>query len=320
MKTVFLLNPKAGKGKGLDRIKEEVDRTAERMGCDAGIYLTKSVGDAEKFARLAAEEAEKNGEEIRLIACGGDGTLNEVINGAAGFGCASVGVMPVGTGNDFVRNFSGAGDHMSVEAQIRGRVQKCDLIKYQGVIDGQERTRYCANMFNIGFDCNVVDLTAKVKEYPLLKGSLAYLVSVLAILVKKKGALLKVEIDGETVQDGPVLLTAVANGAFCGGGVKGLPKADLTDGLMDASIIYNVSRTEFLKKFPYYAKGTHLDLPNVDKIVYYRQCREVAITPLNGMMRLCVDGEISDAGQIHMEIVPEAARIVVPAVLTEQQQ
>ena len=209
---------------------------------------------------------------------------------------------------------------MSVEAQIRGRVQKCDLIKYQGVIDGQERTRYCANMFNIGFDCNVVDLTAKVKEYPLLKGSLAYLVSVLAILVKKKGALLKVEIDGETVQDGPVLLTAVANGAFCGGGVKGLPKADLTDGLIDASIIYNVSRTEFLKKFPYYAKGTHLDLPDVDKIVYYRQCREVAITPLNGMMRLCVDGEISDAGQIHMEIVPEAARIVVPAVLTEQQQ
>ena len=54
--------------------------------------------------------------------------------------------------------------------------------------------------------------------------------------------------------------------------------------------------------------------------MYYRQCREVAITPLNGMMRLCVDGEISDAGQIHMEIVPEAARIVVPAVLTEQQQ
>lgn len=315
MKTVFLLNPKAGKGKGLDRIKEEVDMTAKMTGIDAGIYLTKSVGDAEKFAGLAADEAEKKGEEIRLIACGGDGTLNEVINGVIGHSCASVGVMPIGTGNDFVRNFSDAGDFMSVEAQLKGTVKKCDLIRYSGVIGGKEQTRYCVNMFNIGFDCNVVDLTAKVKEYPLLKGSLAYLVSVLAILVKKKGASLKVEIDGETVQDGPVLLTAVANGAFCGGGVKGLPKANLTDGMMDASIIYNVSRREFLKKFPYYAKGTHLELPDVDKIVYYRQCREVTITPLEGVMRLCVDGEISDAGRVHMEIVPEAANIVVPAVL-----
>ena len=67
------------------------------------------------------------------------------------------------------------------------------------MLDGRVQTRYCANMFNIGFDCNVVDLTAKLKTYPLLAGSMAYLMAVLCILIKKKGADLRVELDGEDV-------------------------------------------------------------------------------------------------------------------------
>ena len=351
MKTVFVLNPKAGKGRGLDKIREEIAAAASRLGVEAGFYVTKGVGDAESFARLACEEAEKQGKELRLIACGGDGTLNEVINGvmaaaasapvvSAGEGgdseaaaqtrhapaaivrpaaaplaapaYVSVGVMPIGTGNDFVRNFTAAGDYMSPQDQLRGGAIKCDLIRYGGLLGGRRQTRYCANMFNVGFDCNVVDMTARVKEYPLVRGSMAYLLSVLAILVKKKGADLRVEIDGETVQDGPVLLSAVAGGCYCGGGVKGLPRASLTDGLLDLSIIYDVSRAEFIKKFPYYAKGTHLELPGVDKIIYYRQGREVRIAPRQGAMRLCVDGEICDAGEVRMEVVPAAIDIVLP--------
>ena len=126
-------------------------------------------------------------------------------------------------------------------------------------------------MFNIGFDCNVVDLTARLKTYPLLKGSIAYLAAVAGILIKKKGANLKIEIDGETVHEGPLLLTAIANGSFCGGGVKSSPKASLNDGLIDANIIYNVTRREFIRKFPAYSKGTHFQLPDIDKILYYRQ-------------------------------------------------
>ena len=178
---------------------EEVLASADKLGVEAGIYVTKSRGDAENFARLAASEAENAGEEIHIIACGGDGTLNEVLNGVMGFDYAAVGVMPTGTGNDFVRNFPDAGDFMSINAQLKGKVERCDAIRYSGFIDGREQTRYCANMFNIGFDCNVVDLTATLKEYPLLKGSFAYLAAVMGILIKKKGANLKVEIDGEVV-------------------------------------------------------------------------------------------------------------------------
>ena len=322
MKTVFILNPRAGKGHGIDRIKSEVMKAAEELSADAGFYMTKSVGDAEIFAGLASSEAVRKGEKLRLIACGGDGTLNEVINGAAGAvltgsergeSLVSVGVVPTGTGNDFVRNFKDAGDYMDPRAQIKGGTLRCDLIRYTGMIDGREQSRFCANMFNIGFDCNVVDMTAKVKEYPLMKGTLAYMASVLAILVKKKGAFLRIEADGQVVHDGPVLLTAVANGCYCGGGVKGLPRASLTDGLIDLSIIYDVSRREFLKKFPYYARGTHLELPGVEEIISYRQCKDVTITPPDDTMRLCVDGEIYDAGPVHMRVIPSAIDIVVPA-------
>ena len=312
MKTIFVLNPKAGKGRGLDKIKEEVLASADKLGVEAGIYVTKSRGDAENFARLAASEAENAGEEIHIIACGGDGTLNEVLNGVMGFDCAAVGVMPTGTGNDFVRNFPDAGDFMSINAQLKGKVERCDAIRYSGFIDGREQKRYCANMFNIGFDCNVVDLTATLKEYPLLKGSFAYLAAVMGILIKKKGANLKVEIDGEVVEEGPLLLTAVANGGFCGGGVNSAPKASLSDGLMDINVIYNVTRREFLKKFPYYAKGTHLELKGIDEILLFKQGHDVVITPLDGTMRLCTDGEIVDAGRVHMEMVPAAFNFIVP--------
>ena len=90
MKTVFILNPQAGKGKGLDKIKETVAVCAKELGKEAGTYLTKNPGDAEKLAYLAADEAHKSGDKVRLIACGGDGTLNEVINGAAGFESAEI--------------------------------------------------------------------------------------------------------------------------------------------------------------------------------------------------------------------------------------
>ena len=312
MKTVFLLNPKAGKGKGFDKIKNVVLEASKETGLDAGIYITKSIGDAEVFSRLAAAEAQRAGEKVRLIACGGDGTLNEVLNGIMGFESASVGVIPMGTGNDFVRNFPDKDRFKDVKGQILWETVKCDVIKYSGVIEGEEKSGYCVNMFNIGFDCNVVDLTARLKTYPALKGSLAYVAAVAGTLIKKKGADLKIDVDGKTVHEGPLLLTAIANGSFCGGGFKGVPKASVDDGFMDINVIYDITRREFIKKLPYYAKGTHMELSNVGDFLCYKKCRQVVITPLDGSMKLCIDGEIRNAGKVCMEIIPEAVNFIVP--------
>ena len=315
MRIIFVINPKAGKGKGIDKWLEKIRSTSEKTGIKADIYMTKAVGDAEAFADLIGKETAGSGEEVRLIACGGDGTLNEVLNGAIKYENLTVGVVPIGTGNDFCRNFPDDGNFLDIEAQLKGRVIKCDAIRYSGLLAGEHQTRYCANMFNIGFDCNVVDLTAKLKNYPLIAGSFAYLMGVAITYIKKKGAKLRVELDGQVIENGPLLLTAIANGGFCGGGVHSSPYASVTDGIMDVNVIYNVSRLDFLKKFPYYAKGTHMELPDIDHTIYAGTCRSAKVTPLDGTMRLCTDGEIVDAGEIEFEVVPAAFNLLVPAVL-----
>ena len=315
MRTIFVINPKAGKGKGINKLVEKIRTASDKTGIRADIYTTKAAGDAEAFADLLGKETMGTGEEVRIFACGGDGTLNEVLNGAIRYDNLTVGVVPTGTGNDFCRNFPDDGDFLDIEAQLKGRVIKCDAIRYSGLLAGVQQTRYCANMFNIGFDCNVVDLTAKLKNYPFIAGSFAYLMGVAITYIKKKGAKLRVELDGKVIEDGPLLLTAIANGGFCGGGVHSSPYASVTDGIMDVNVIYNVSRLDFLKKFPYYAKGTHMELPNIDHIIYAGTCRKARIIPLEGTMRLCTDGEIVDAGTIEFEVMPAAFDLLVPTVI-----
>ena len=189
IRNIFIVNPKAGQGKGNAKFTDKIKKEAERLGIPVEIYTTAGMGDAEILARQISDEVK---EETRIFACGGDGTLNEVLNGVIGNEKISVGVVPIGTGNDFCRNFPEAGDFLDIASQLNSHPVKSDAIKYSGILAGKEQTRYCANMFNIGFDCNVVDLTATLKTYPLLSGSLAYLMAILAILVKKKGANLKV--------------------------------------------------------------------------------------------------------------------------------
>lgn len=305
MKTVFVVNPMAGQGKNIDALIEKIKEKA-----DIEIYITNAVGDAKSFVK----EFCQNSGPARFIACGGDGTLGEVVNGAIGCSGSEVGVYPIGTGNDFKRNFENTEAFLDVEAQISGDGIPCDVICYRTELGGEEKTGYCINMFNIGFDCNVADMTANMKKKPFISGSLAYLVSIFAILIKKKGAKLRIELDGEEKHNGPLLLTSVANGKFCGGGVKSNPLASVQDGLINVNIIYNISRLNFLTKFPFYAKGTHIKLRNIQRIIYSTKCKKAVITPLDGKMRLCVDGEIFDAGKTEFEIMPGAINFVVPGV------
>jgi len=312
MRTIFVVNPKAGKGKGTEKFIENIKAAAAAKGAEIEIYVTKAVGDGEVFADSIGRQTAETGEEVRLFACGGDGTFNEVLNGAIRYGNLSVGVVPIGTGNDFCKNFPDAGDFRNIGAQLDGRVIKCDAIEYSGVIDGVQQTRYCANMFNIGFDCNVVDAMMKLKKYPFMAGSFAYLAGIAVTFIKKKGADLRVEIDGQVYADGPVLLNSIANGCYCGGGVKSNPTAIVQDGLMDVNIINDVTRMQFLNLFPKYSKGTHMEVPGIEKILCAKQCRKVVVKPRQGNMRLCTDGEITDAGTVEFQLIPAAFSMIVP--------
>lgn len=311
MKDVFFINPAAGQGKGIEELKERIHFEAESLSRRVEIFMTNSVGDGEKAARRMAEELD--GEEGRFYACGGDGTANEIINGIHGFGNVSLGIIPIGTGNDTVRNFAGGTDFMDIKAQMTSEAETVDLMKYDGIIDGRRQVRYAVNMFNIGFDCNVVELAGRLKQKPMIKGSFAYLMAVLGMFIQKKGTALKITSEGEVIRDGEMLLCAVANGSYCGGGVCSAPQAKMNDGLFDLSIINDVSRTTFLRLFPKYQKGTHFQTKGVDRIIEAKAMKEVTLEPRKAEdFFLCADGEIALCRKVTITAEPGGLRLIIP--------
>ena len=317
MRTVFIVNPNAGKGSNIQKFVDEIKQTADRLNVDVQVYLTKAVGDAEVFVRRYCIDFGP----ARFVACGGDGTLNEVVNGAYGFDDVEIGVVPMGTGNDFRRNFKDCGEFTDIEAQIKGICEKCDVIRYSTQLENGKKVGCGVNMFNIGFDCNVADLTARMKKKPFISGSFAYFISIFGMLIKKKGANIAIELDGDVVHMGPLLLTSIANGCYCGGGIMSNPLAEIQDGLINVNIVNNVSRRRFIGLLPHYMKGDFLDLEDIDEVVVSPKCRNVVVTPLEGTMKMSIDGEICQVGRTEFEVLHNAVNFVVPAKkLTEDAQ
>jgi YegS/Rv2252/BmrU family lipid kinase len=322
MKHIFVMNPAAGKGKAGEVFLPRIIDTAKRLGIDYEIHRTIAPGDAEHFVRSRCEALEKEINEdvemkrdlVRFYACGGDGTLNEVVNGAYGYENTEVAMIPAGTGNDFPRSFGDGSFFEDIEAQILGTSRSIDLIRYEVVPadEGEEpMIRYGANMFNIGLDCNVADLVGKIKQYPLVKGPLAYLLGVGLVLGKKEGVTLQIVFEDGEKLEGDFMLAAIGNGCFCGGGFRAIPKAELNDGLMDVSIVGNITRRTFLSLIGKYRKGTHLDDPSVMNFLTYKQCKKLKIIP-NNKMKICTDGEVSTVGETVFEIIPNAMKFSVP--------
>ena len=344
MKHIFVMNP-AAPGCDAYALRKDIFALWPAAGVDFEIYETRGPGDGEAFVRRCCAEAareeaagrrgadpstgreadgrrgadpsagkpasDSDAPRLRFYACGGDGTLNEVVNGAAGVAFAEVGCVPLGTGNDFVRNFPEA-DFTDMLAQLRGEPVPCDLIRYESVLDGRTVRRYGVNMFNIGFDCAVVDKTDRLKRIPLLKGSLAYLSSIAVNLIEKRGETVEAMFPDGSVYCGDLLLITVANGCFCGGGIKGLPRARTDDGKMDISMVQDVPRLTFARFFPKYREGTHLEDPRLAGVVTYRQETGLIVAPTEGKMKFCVDGEVRETEKLSLSIEPGAISFVVP--------
>lgn len=325
MKNIFVLNPASGRRNHGNEILRQIRDAAERVGADFDVYFTKASGDAYRFIRETCEmrggAAGDNAPTasvsadgpIRFYGCGGDGTVNELVNGAYGFDGVEVGVIPQGTGNDYIRNYGDPKVFLDIERQLLGESRYSDLIQYRAENGDEVTEGLCANMFNIGFDSHVVATTDKVKTFPLISGSMAYLASVFITLAKKKETALVVEYPDGTVYDDNVLLLSVANGCFCGGGIKGVPRSILDDGLMDVSLVRGgVSRSFFVRLFPKYQKGTHLEDPRIEGRIIYRQEPELTVTCKGNDLTLCVDGEISKQKKVTFRVIPKAIRFIVP--------
>lgn len=292
MKEIHIINPQAGSKKKKNRHFSEVE-----------IYETKEHGDLERYV----SEVCKTDPDVHFTVYGGDGTVCEAVNGIMKAGeeasrRAVLSVVPSGTGNDFVRNFKDAD----------GSVRRIDVIKVNDV--------YCANMINIGFDCDVVAETDKIKKFPLTSGSFGYVVGVLKMLLKKLGTRLVINFmsdKGDAIEeDRSYLLSSVSNGGYCGGGFHSSPPAKLDDGLMDIMIVDNLKKSTFLKLVGAYRKGSHVDPETCEvkggfkKILrYYRTDRAI----FEGLTRICIDGEIIYTDRAEMTVVPSSLNVQMPA-------
>lgn len=314
MKYAFIINPMSGQGKGADRILRYLEQLERYDKRDISHYLTKAENDATDIAVRLAEEAEASGEDIFIYAVGGDGTINEVANGVSGYQHAAMGLMPVGSGNDFVRCFKNTDPKAfnDVELQLDATVTDIDIIEFEYEEGGEILRRKYINGINIGLDGNTAILAHSYKNIPGVSGSFAYLLALLKNFIRKEGADLKVTVDGKVLHDDKALLCTVANGGYCGGGFESCPRFILDDGLAEVMIVKNIPRRKFLHLVPKYKAGKIFEIADIEKIISYAQGRDVTITPNPGKMKLVADGEIFETPEINIHVIRNGIRILVP--------
>ncbi len=300
MKYYFIINPAAGKGDIARLTEEKIISACSGRDIDYEVYLTQTVGDATEYIRSICSQYNR---PCRFYACGGDGTIFEVMNGVSKFKNAQMGIIPIGTGNDFIKNFTNTELFLDVESQLEGTTHEIDLIKYN--------EKYCANMINIGFDCEVVKKTGEIKRKSFVSLSTAYNLSVFIELIKKPGVAFSASIDGGEYKKYDLLLSTFANGKFCGGGYKSNPYASLRDGLLDYNFVRDIGRPRFISLLSVYKTGKHVTNDKMKDIINYGQCRTMDIV-FGTLQAICIDGEIEECKQLHLEAIERAITICLP--------
>ena len=303
MKYCFIVNPKAGKGQSVDSVCADVKRICEEREVDYDLFVSECIGDTKKQVAKLADE----GDEVCFIACGGDGTLCETTLAVMALPIeqrerVSVGVIPMGTGNDFASNFENKQAFFDISAQIDHTPYEIDLVKCNDM--------YSINMVNVGFDSHVVCQKEKIGRKKWVPRKLAYVISLLITLIKKPGIKAELICDGEEPIHKELLLTTLANGAFCGGGFYSNPLASLTDGQVDVITVKNVGRIKFLTLVGSYKKGVHIR-DKFKKIVENFKCR-TADMYFDREMPVSIDGELVYTSEIHLSIEQAALKFMLP--------
>ena len=296
MKHLFILNPVAGGGRRIAEGRAQIQAVMGRHGGDWEIYETTGQEDAIRKVRAAAD----TGEPLRVYACGGDGTLNECVNGAVGHTHVAVTHFPMGTGNDFIKTFGPGREHFfDLECLLEGREMVVDVIDVGG--------RYGINICSVGLDARIGGDVHKYSALPLVRGKTAYLVSLLANVAQGIASKFEIETGGK-IRKGSFTLICACNGRSYGGAFTPVPEALPDDGQMDILLVKKVSRLGVLQLVNRYAKGRYREIPHLvthvqDKYLTVRADREFVVN---------VDGEILRRREVTFTLVPGGVNFFAP--------
>lgn len=293
MKHLFIINPIAGKGKTL-RLVPEITEYCESKGYEYEIAITEYPKHATEIARMHSSSG-----SLRIYSVGGDGTLNEVLNGMAGSG-SRLAAIPSGSGNDFIKSLIGAAPPKNlVESAVEGTERLIDYVKVND--------KFFINIASIGFDAEVAYQAGYLKKLPFVSGSLAYILGIFTAILKCSNHPMKIKVD-DTLLSSKTLLIAVGNGNYYGGGMLALPNASIDDGLLDICHVEAMKRSKILKLFPKYMKGLHAPI----KGVHFYRGKKVEIS-LDKPIPMNLDGEILLAQKAVFEIYPKSLPFIVPS-------
>ena len=295
MKHIFIINPAAGKRKR----HQQLEASIQNLGVPCEIRFTQRAGDARQFA----QEAVQHGGTVRLYACGGDGTLNEVVNGAAGYANAAVTNVPLGTGNDFLKIF--------------GKDYKARFSDLPALRDGPQTAMDlidCNGLLGIGIVCAGVDarIAADVHKYkslPLVSGIGAYILSML-VNVLFKGISRPMTIDaGDLHYNGDTTMICVCSGRFYGGGFMAVGDNMPDDGVLETLVAPGMSRFTLLRMVGKYGKGYYRDYPN---LIWHRR-GEGAQVRSSMELTAVVDGEAMRSHAFHIRLSEKKVNFFYPA-------
>ncbi len=311
MKHLIVFNPGSGKNNEADDFKALIKE--KFAGLDYEIYETTGPRSVIPFLKKYLKEQK---DTVRVYACGGDGTVHEVANGLVGAKNAELAILPIGTGNDFVKYYGVTNENIDqyrdFEPLIKGTAQPIDLSKISG--DGLDEPWYSINVINFGFDAIVGARGNYYKEHGFPKkvkeGTNPYDYA-LKNDAMKYGRFNDIEVyaDGEKLNEKQLLLTTLAQGQFVGGQFKCAPKSKNDDGLIDVCILKTMTFLGLGMIIGTYTKGKHLDKPR--KKIVYRQAKEIKMVAPKDF-DVCVDGEMIKGNNFTVEIVPAAIKLVAP--------
>ncbi len=298
MKHVFIINPSSGKKEQKEDLLEELKSHEGKL--DFEVYTTKGVKDA---TRYVDEYCNNYKDDVTFYACGGDGTINEIVSGMIGHDNAVLACYPCGSGNDFVKVYGGKEKFLKLDNLLNGKETKIDVMKVNDM--------YAVNVTNFGFDATVCDVANKVRRKKIIGGKRSYTTGIIVAILKARRNKCKVVADDVVLSENKILLSTVANGKYVGGAYYCAPKSINDDGLLEVCVVKPISLFKFISIIGPYKKGQHLDNPKYQKFIKYCQAKKVVIDAPEGF-KICLDGEIYTGTHFEIENMKQAIRFVVP--------
>jgi YegS/Rv2252/BmrU family lipid kinase len=295
MTHLFIINPAAG---SRDRTADYTDKIKAAFAGrtdDYRIEISAGPGECTRIAREAAQ----SGENYRIYACGGDGTLNEVVQGAAGFDNVAITVYSGGSGNDFVKIFDDPKAFFEIDRLLDAETATFDLIKCNN--------DYSINICSVGLDARIGVDVANYKRIPLLSGFRAYVASTLVNIFRSIAEHYVVEINGEVI-DADKTFVCMCNGRYYGGGFNPVPEADPSDGLMDVLLVDRVSLLQIPGIIGKYKDGRYKEIKNLVRHVLTDRVKIVC----DKETAIQMDGELRRAKEFTFRIADEKINFFYP--------